>query len=146
AAGIGAVIARIRRVPALQGLRMEILVVDDGSSDETASVAQAAGATVIQHAYNIGNGAAVKTGIRHARGEALVLLDGDGQHAPEDIPRLLEHLGKYDLVVGARTPDSDSRLHRDLANKVYNWLASYVCGRKIEDLTSGFRAIKAPIA
>lgn len=146
AAGIGAVIARIRRVPALQGLHMEILVVDDGSSDETASVAQAAGATVIQHAYNIGNGAAVKTGIRHARGELLVLLDGDGQHAPEDIPRLLEHLGKYDLVVGARTADSDSRLHRDLANKVYNWLASYVCGRKIEDLTSGFRAIKAHIA
>lgn len=146
AASIAGVIERIWRVPELQALDMEILVIDDGSSDETAAVAQAAGAIVIRHPYNIGNGAAVKTGIRHARGDFLLMLDGDGQHAPEDIPRLLEQLDKHDLVVGARTADSDSRLHRDLANKVYNWLASYVCGRRIEDLTSGFRAIKAHIA
>lgn len=143
---IGSVIQRIHSALLNYRNRFEILVIDDGSSDGTAAVAQAAGATVIQHAYNIGNGAAVKTGIRNARGEIIVMLDGDGQHAPEDIPRLLEKLDKYDLVVGARTNDSDSRLHRDLANQVYNWLASYVCGRKIEDLTSGFRAIKANIA
>lgn len=146
ASSIATVIDRIWRVPALQGVHMEVLVIDDGSSDETAVVAQAAGATVIQHPYNIGNGAAVKTGIRHARGRQLVLLDGDGQHAPEDIPRFLEQLEHYDLVVGARTSTSDTHLHRDIANTIYNWLASYVCGRKIEDLTSGFRAVKAHIA
>ena len=146
AGSISSVIHRVTEVLADQALALEIVVVDDGSSDDTATVAQAAGATVIQHPYNIGNGAAVKTGIRHARGNILVMLDADGQHPPEDIPRLLEKLDKYDMVVGARTRDSDSRLHRDLANQVYNWLASYVCGRKIEDLTSGFRAIKANIA
>jgi glycosyltransferase involved in cell wall biosynthesis len=140
------VVERVFDVFAEAALTMELLVIDDGSSDETAAVAQAAGATVIQHPYNIGNGAAVKTGIRQARGRTLVLLDGDGQHAPEDIPCLLEKIGSYDLVVGARTRDSESQVHRDIANQIYNWLATYVCGHRIEDLTSGFRAIKADIA
>lgn len=124
----------------------EVLVIDDGSTDETARTAEGAGATVIRHPYNIGNGAAVKTGIRNARGELLVMLDGDGQHAPEDIPRLLAKIGSYDMVVGARTPKSETGVHRDLANSLYNWLATYICGRRIEDLTSGFRVIKARIA
>jgi glycosyltransferase involved in cell wall biosynthesis len=124
----------------------EVLVVDDGSDDATAARAQAAGAWVISHPYNIGNGAAVKTGIRHARGDVLVMLDGDGQHPPEDIPRLLAQLGPYDMVVGARTRDSESHVHRDLANWIYNLLASYVSGRRIEDLTSGFRAVKGDLA
>ena len=98
------------------------------------------------HPYNIGNGAAVKTGLRKARGEILVMLDADGQHPPEDIPRLLEKIGPYDMAVGARTRASDSAIHRNLANKIYNGLASYVSGQKIKDLTSGFRAIKAPVA
>jgi glycosyltransferase involved in cell wall biosynthesis len=127
-------------------LSYELLVVDDGSTDETAAVALEAGATVIRHPYNIGNGAAVKSGIRSARGRVLVLMDGDGQHDPADIPRLLERVGPYDLVVGARTRNSASQAHRTFANQVYNMLASYVCGRKIEDLTSGFRAIKGDIA
>ena len=71
------------------------------------------------------------------------MMDADGQHDPPDIPRLLERIGPYDMVVGARTRESETSLHRDLANKVYNWFASYICNRKIEDLTSGFRAIKA---
>jgi glycosyltransferase involved in cell wall biosynthesis len=124
----------------------EIIVVDDGSQDETAKRAREAKATVISHPYNIGPGAAIKTGIRHARGKFLIILDGDGQHPPEDIPRLLEKLGPYDMVVGARTSQSDSDFHRDMANRVYNWFASYVCGHKIDDLTSGFRAIKGDIA
>lgn len=144
AAIIAIVVRKVRTV--LDGQRFEVLVVDDGSTDATAPAAAEAGAQVIKHPYNIGNGAAVKTGIRGARGQILVLLDGDGQHRPEDIPRLLEKVGLYDLVVGARTRESKTHLHRDLANKIYNWLASYVCGRKIEDLTSGFRAMKTDLA
>jgi glycosyltransferase involved in cell wall biosynthesis len=124
----------------------EILVIDDGSTDETALRAQNAGARVISHPYNIGNGAAVKTGIRQAKGDILVMMDGDGQHNPEDIPKLLEKIGPYDMVVGARTGDSESHFHRDAANGFYNLFASYICKRKIRDLTSGFRAIKADIA
>ena len=119
---------------------------DDGSSDETGKIAEDAGATVIRHPYNIGNGASIKTGIRQARGEILVMLDADGQHPPENIPRLIEQIGPYDMAVGARTKASDSEAHRDIANKIYNKIASYVSGRKIEDLTSGFRAIKASAA
>lgn len=124
----------------------EILVIDDGSHDETANLAEQAGARVSRHPYNIGNGAAIKTGIRHAHGEILVMLDADGQHPPEDIPRLLEKVGPYDMAVGARTSDSDTDIHRDFGNKVYNLLASYISETKIEDLTSGFRAIKADVA
>jgi len=128
------------------GRTWEVLVVDDGSTDGTAARAQEAGSRVISHPYNIGNGAAVKTGIREARGRVIVMMDADGQHDPADIPRLLEPLGRYDMVVGARTKASETSLHRDLANKVYNWFASYICNRRIEDLTSGFRAIKADAA
>ena len=124
----------------------EILIIDDGSTDETALRAQNAGARVISHPYNIGNGAAVKTGIRQAKGDIFVMMDGDDQHNPEDIPKLLEKIGPYDMVVGARTSDSESHFHRDVANGFYNLFASYICKRKIQDLTSGFRAIKADIA
>jgi glycosyltransferase involved in cell wall biosynthesis len=146
AGAIGSVVQRVVNVLEASGLDAEILVVDDGSDDETGAIAEEAGAKVIKHPYNIGNGAAVKTGIRNARGDVLVMLDGDGQHSPEDIPRLLDELGTYDMVVGARASDSETGVHRDLANAIYNWFASYVCGRRIEDLTSGFRAIRAEIA
>lgn len=124
----------------------EVIVVDDGSDDETIEVAKKTTAKIISHPYNIGNGAAIKTGIRNATGEILVMLDGDGQHAPEDIPKLLEKIGPYDMVVGSRSRDSKTSIHRDIANSLYNQLATYVCGRKIEDLTSGFRAVKANMA
>jgi glycosyltransferase involved in cell wall biosynthesis len=121
-------------------------VVDDGSSDATSRNAAQAGARVIQHPYNIGNGAAIKTGIRNAKGSVLVMLDADGQHPPEDIPRLLDELQTHHMVVGARTRASDASAHRTWANRIYNGFAGYVCGRKIDDLTSGFRAIYAHIA
>lgn len=144
--GIATVVTNIQNAMALTNRPYEIIVVDDGSGDGTAERARGAGARVISHPYNIGNGAAVKTGIRAVRGDILVILDGDGQHDPADISRLLEKVGPYDMVVGARTSDSETSLHRSLANRIYNGLATYVCGRKIEDLTSGFRAIKAHIA
>ena len=143
---IGPVISKVRKVLDEFGRTYEIIVVDDGSSDNTAEKAFEAGAAVLRHPYNIGNGAAVKTGIRHAEGVALVMLDADGQHPPEQIPELLKMLEKYHMVVGARTSDSETSAHRNLANRVYNWFASYVCGRKIQDLTSGFRAIRSGLA
>jgi glycosyltransferase involved in cell wall biosynthesis len=142
-ATIGRVVAGIR---AQLGEGDEILVVDDGSTDRTAEEAGRCGARVVSHPYNIGNGAAIKTGIRQARGEILVFLDGDGQHDPADIPALLEHTGRYDLVVGARTLSGRGLPHRNLANACYNILASYITGRRIPDLTSGFRAVRSRVA
>ncbi|WP_419174924.1 glycosyltransferase family 2 protein [Desulfosediminicola sp.] len=120
----------------------EILVVDDGSTDKTVQEAMDAGANVWPHPYNIGNGAAIKSGLRVAKGEWIVMMDADGQHNPEDIKLLLEHKERYDLVVGARSKKSKTSLHRDLANTFYNKIASYVTKFRIEDLTSGFRLVR----
>ena len=124
----------------------EILVVDDGSTDDTVREAMEAGANVWPHPYNMGNGAAIKSGLRCARGEWVLMMDADGQHKPEDIARLLEHKDRYDMVVGARTRQSETSAHRDLANWVYNRFASYVTRFKVEDLTSGFRLVRLSVA
>ncbi|MGR8979159.1 MAG: glycosyltransferase family 2 protein, partial [Gammaproteobacteria bacterium] len=122
----------------------EILVVNDGSTDDTEIIAVQAGAGVVTHPYSQGNGAAIKTGARKAAGDILVFMDADGQHKPEDIPALLERLNQgYDMVVGARKAVSHASLSRRFANVFYNKLASVMTGHKIEDLTSGFRAVRA---
>ena len=124
----------------------EILVVDDGSSDDTAALATAAGARVIQHPTSLGNGAAVKAGARAARGEIFVFLDADGQHDPADASRLLARLDEgYDMAVGARSTGSHANFARMMANGVYNVVASAVTGHSIPDLTSGFRAVRAAL-
>ena len=124
----------------------EIIVIDDGSTDDTGTAARYAGATVYSHPYNIGNGAAVKSGIRIASGNILVFMDGDGQHDPDDIAKLLEHFPEFDMVVGARSKADHVSLGRTFGNTAYNWLASYVTKFRVEDLTSGFRAVRADIA
>ncbi|MEA3415143.1 MAG: glycosyltransferase family 2 protein [Thermodesulfobacteriota bacterium] len=124
----------------------EIIVIDDGSTDDTEAAAKDAGATVYSHPYNIGNGAAIKSGIRIASGNILVFMDGDGQHDPEDIAKLLEYLPEFDMVVGARSKADHAPLGRTFGNTAYNWLASYVAKFRVEDLTSGFRAVKSDIA
>ncbi len=122
--------------------KAEVLVVDDGSSDDTAAQARAAGATVIAHPYNKGNGASVRTGIRAATGEIVLMMDADGQHRPEDIAKLLACFPTYDMVVGARDRKGQAGWHRGLANRLYNGFASWLTRFPIDDLTSGFRAFK----
>jgi glycosyltransferase involved in cell wall biosynthesis len=142
AATIGDVVARARAVLP----RAEIVVVDDGSTDDTGARATAQGARVIRHPYAKGNGASIKTGARAAAGEILVFLDGDGQHDPADIPRLLGQIeAGHDLVVGARSAGSQASFGRLLANGIYNRLAGWIVGRRVHDLTSGFRAARAAL-
>ena len=146
AAAIGATVEKIHAQLAQMRLETdaEVLVVNDGSTDNTAAVAEAAGARVVHHPYSKGNGAAIKTGARAAQGEMLVFMDADGQHDPADIPSLLDKLNQgHDMVVGARQKGSQASVGRGLANGLYNRLASWMTGHKVEDLTSGFRAVRA---
>ena len=135
---IGGVVSELRRAAAWR----EIIVVDDASTDDTGSAACAAGASVIRHPYNKGNGASVKSGIRKASGEWVLIIDADGQHSPADALRLVQQLGEYDLVVGARSAATQATPARRLGNRVLNQLASYLTQRTIPDLTSGFRAAR----
>jgi glycosyltransferase involved in cell wall biosynthesis len=123
---------------------VEIIVADDGSTDGTAEVAGQFGAVVARHPHSLGNGAAIKTGARTATGKILVFMDADGQHKPEDIAGLLSTLAEgHDMVVGARSRGSQAGAHRAVANGLYNRLATWMVGQKVEDLTSGFRAVHA---
>jgi len=138
----GASIATVVRDLASAARWLEILVVDDGSSDETGTNAAAAGARVIRHPYNKGNGAAVKSGIRQAAGVFILIADADGQHRPTDATRLVAQLDTYDLVVGARSGQTQAGVARRLGNSALNRIASYLTEQPIPDLTSGFRAAR----
>ena len=138
AASIGPLVTALRGASTWH----EILVIDDASTDGTADQAAAAGARVVRHPYNKGNGAAVKTGVRQATGAFVLIMDGDGQHRPTDAVRLVSHLDAYDLVIGARSPRSQASLARRLGNDLLNRVASYLTERPVPDLTSGFRAAK----
>jgi len=125
---------------------LEVIVVDDGSQDQTAETARQAGARVISHPYNMGNGAAVKTGIRNARGEFVLLMDGDGQHRPDEVERLFAFSDQFEMVVGSRAARDQASVWRFCANAVYNRIASYVTQVAVADLTSGFRVIRRKVA
>ena len=139
---VGQVVAQTRQ--ACPGA--EIIVVDDGSTDDTAERARQAGAIVIRHPSNKGNGAAVKTGIRRATGDYVVLMDADGQHDPRGIADLVACFPQYDMVVGARKRSDQATWGRVVANAVFNLFASYAAGERVQDLTSGFRALKRSVA
>ncbi|WP_027852237.1 glycosyltransferase family 2 protein [Marinobacterium litorale] len=138
--GIGDCLKKLREVcPEYQ-----VVVVNDGSTDSTKAISELAGAIVLNHPYSKGNGAAIKTGARFAKGDLLIFMDADGQHDPSDIPRLIDKLNEgYDLVVGARERGSQASLARGMANRFYNWLASNITGHRVKDLTSGYRVVKA---
>jgi glycosyltransferase involved in cell wall biosynthesis len=139
ASAVGVVVQSLRAAATWR----EVLVIDDGSADETATTASAAGAEVVRHPYNKGNGASIKTGIRHASGEYVLIVDGDGQHTAADALRLVAFLGEYDLVVGTRAGSTQqASTARHMGNNVLNWVASYLTGREIPDLTSGLRAAR----
>ncbi len=135
-AGIAAVLERL----AGHGF-LEVIVVDDGSRDGTAERAARAGARVVRHPYNKGNGAAVKTGVREAKGEVVLLMDADGQHDPDEAQALYGPIGEYDMVIGARKA-RDQGAVRALGNGIFTLLASWLTGRPIPDLTSGYRAAR----
>ncbi|PXX89849.1 glycosyl transferase [Marinobacter vulgaris] len=138
----GSLPSLIKKLVALSGLK-EIVVVDDGSTDGTGDIAEQLGARVVRHPYSKGNGAAIKSGARAATGDVLLFMDADGQHSPDDVHRLLQKLDQgFDMVVGARQAGSQASVGRGFANKFYNRLASYMTGQKVEDLTSGFRAVR----
>lgn len=140
AAAIGALLEDLSQ----QLPEAEVIVVDDGSTDDTVTLCGRYPVRLLSHPYPKGNGAAVKTGARAATGDILVFMDADGQHRPEDIPRLLVKLEEgYDMVVGARGMQDHAGAHRGFANAVFNWLASWMVNHRVDDLTSGFRAVRA---
>lgn len=139
AAAIESVLAGLRSAAAWQ----EIIVVDDGSTDATAELARKAGARVVRHPYNKGNGASVKSGIRLASSPHILIMDGDGQHTANDALRIVKYLGDYDLVVGTRAATGQASAARRLGNGALNWLAGYLTDRTIPDLTSGMRAARS---
>ena len=140
AAALTALLPRIRQhLP-----DAEVIVVDDGSVDDTRAVCAAAEVICLSSPYSMGNGAAIKRGARAATGEIIAFMDGDGQHDPADVPRLLARLEQgYDMVVGARDWESQAGVGRGVANTLYNWLASRMTGQHVADLTSGFRIVRA---
>lgn len=139
-ASVGAVVAELKTLLP----HAQILVIDDGSKDDTGELARKAGAKVIRHAYSKGNGAAIKSGVRAATEDIIVFMDADGQHNPADVPRLLKQINDgYDMVVGARTGrGGQASIARWGANMTYNLLASWMVGHKVADLTSGMRAVR----
>jgi len=143
ASAIGEVLDRL--IPTANENRWEVIVVDDGSNDGTGKIAEEHGAKVLTHPSNRGYGASLSTGVRATDADVVVFIDSDGQQDQNDIPRLLEHIGQYDMVAGARTKDSHIDLHRRPGKKILKWFADYLAKEKIPDINSGLRAFRRDV-
>jgi glycosyltransferase involved in cell wall biosynthesis len=143
ASAIGEVLDKL--IPTAKENRWEVIVVDDGSNDGTGKIAEEHGAKVLTHPSNRGYGASLSTGVRATNADVVVFIDSDGQQDQSDIPRLLEHIGQYDMVAGARTKDSYIDLHRRPGKRILKWFADYLAKEKIPDINSGFRAFRRDI-
>ena len=141
--GIGIVLENLVSVATEN--KWEVIVVDDGSTDSTAEIAEKSGVKVVQHSQNRGYGASLSTGVKNTDAEIVVFMDSDGQHNHNDIELLLAHIDKNDMVVGARTADSHTDLYRRPGKSVLKWFADYLAGEKIPDVNSGFRAFKRKV-
>ena len=139
---IGSVLEGLREWRA----RAEIIVIDDASTDRSAEIAARAGVRVIRHRVNKGYGAALKTGIRAAVGDVIVMMDADGEHDTAQIQRLLDAMGDNDMVVGARGKGSHAPLMRRPGKWILSQVANYLAQTNIPDLNSGFRAFRKDIA
>jgi len=139
--GIRSVINGLKSMPD----KYEILVVDDGSTDNTFKIASETGVRVIRQPYNKGYGAALKTGIRNAKSNLVLFMDADGQHQTSDIKEIMRYTGNYDMVVGARTKRTKISFLRKPGKKILAIIANYLAGMKIPDLNSGFRVIKKDV-
>lgn len=143
AVGIGPVIDNIKKNLKRVKWKYEILVIDDGSKDETARVARVHKVKVIQHPYNLGYGAALKTGIRNAKYETILITDADGTYPPDEIPGIIRHVPDFDMIIGVRTKSNqDNLLVRKPLRWITNRFATYLSGRKISDVNSGMRVFK----
>ena len=148
ASTINDVLANVIEKLKAEGADFEVIAVDDGSTDGTPEQLTALRKTypnhvrVVRHLINRGNGAALRSGTRIAKGSIIVYMDADGQHTPDDISKLLELIPPYDLVIGSRTKEYQSSWYRRVANNFYNWFASWLSQTEVKDLTSGFRAMR----
>ncbi len=140
---IGEVLDRL--MPMAKDNGWEVIVVDDGSEDGTGKIAEERGARVITHSMNRGYGASLSTGVKATEADVVVFIDSDGQHDENDIGRLLEHVGQYDMVVGARTKDSHIDFHRRPGKRILRWFGDYLAREKIPDINSGLRAYKREV-
>lgn len=137
-ASIGSLVQQILQLDCVR----EVVVVDDGSADQTGEVARSAGARVVRHPVSMGNGAAIKRGAREALSDWVLFMDADGQHQPGEINLLVQAASDSDMVVGARDAQGQASIWRRGANGFYNWFASKVTEYPIKDLTSGFRLVR----
>lgn len=142
--GIGETLAKIFDTMDAAHYDYEVIVVNDGSGDQTAEqVKKFPRALLLNHTRNRGSGASTNTGVKHARGEICVMTDGDGTYPVQDIPRLLEAMNEYDMVIGARTREAGTlKVLRTPAKWFVRSLASFLTDTKIPDLNSGLRAFR----